>query len=236
MKTLISKAEIEEIGESLISKYIGDKPDVVFCTDIEGFITDFLHYNIEYLEIADDDKLGFLSDGISTIDVIDEGVRKTILLPVGYIIIARKLLSTIHSGKRRFTLAHEAAHILICRMCPLYTGALYRRDFCVEREYNAAQLHERLNCAEMQADSLASVLLMPRFLVERVKDKIFGDRPIVQYGNAVFTGDDKLAIDEMADTLGVTFHSLIIRLRTLKMIQYKDIEEFIDTELSFGGN
>lgn len=238
MKTLVSGDEIEEVGGSLIAEYIGRQRGSVLCTDIEGFIKDYLHHQIEYLEFAEDDadKIGFLSDGISTLCVFESGKKKTILLPKGFIVIDKRLLSADNSGKRRFTLAHEAAHVIMTRLCPLYTGPLFKREFDCEREYNALQLHERLNIIEAQVDALASVLLMPRFLVEQAFAKYCSRKSVTQYGEYSFSRSDKLAIQNMADSLGVSFCALLIRLRKLKLIEYRDISEFISKELVFEGD
>ena len=50
MKTLVTNAEIEEVGESLIRRFIGKRKPPPNCIDIEGFITDYLHLPVVYLE------------------------------------------------------------------------------------------------------------------------------------------------------------------------------------------
>ena len=98
MKTLVSNKEIEEVGESLMLKYLlGKKPPP--CV---------------YTTIAEDDrdKIGFISDGIYPLQVMREGRWETVIYPKGTIVIDRFLLQPDKSAQRRFTLAHEAAHVI----------------------------------------------------------------------------------------------------------------------------
>ena len=170
MKTLVTNAEIEEVGESLILKYLGTRQSMVRCVDIEGFIQEHLRLPIEYADIREDDldKIGFVSDGIYPLHVLIKGKRQKVLYPKGTIVIDRYLLRAEKSGQRRFTLAHEAAHIIFERMCPTAIGPCFNRFYDREREYGIEELREHLNLCEMQTDRLASVLLMPRPLVERI--------------------------------------------------------------------
>lgn len=86
---------------------------------------------------------------------------------------------------------------------------------------------------ETQTDRMASVLLMPRFLVERLLKRFHSGAPIPIYGSWAMRGEDKLGIQKMADCMGVTFTALLIRLKTLGMTEQRDISEYLDSELAF---
>lgn len=47
MKTLVNAAEMEEVGENIIRKYLGRRKYPPRCIDIEGFLQDYLHLRIE---------------------------------------------------------------------------------------------------------------------------------------------------------------------------------------------
>ena len=53
MKTLVTNAELEQVGEGLIRKYMGEKHPPPRCVDIEGFISDYLRLSIVYASIAE---------------------------------------------------------------------------------------------------------------------------------------------------------------------------------------
>ena len=114
MKTLVTNAELEQVGEGLIRKYMGEKHPPPRCVDIEGFISDYLRLSIVYASIAetDRDKIGFLSDGRYPLKVYENGRTVERVFPAGTVVIDRYLLREDRSGQRRFTLAHEAAHLI----------------------------------------------------------------------------------------------------------------------------
>jgi len=237
LKTLVTNAELEQVGEGLIRKYIGDKHPPPRCIDIEGFISDFLHLPIVYAPIAetDRDKIGFLSDGKYPLKVYEGGQIVERVFPVGTVVIDRFLLRDDRSGQRRFTLAHEAAHIIFERMSPLAPGPCFNRYFDAEQSYSIYELRDRLNLCETQTDRLASVLLMPRFLTERTLAEHTGGHLIPVYGNGVLKSRDKVTVQTMANELGVSFSALLNRLRVLARLDYRDISEYIDSEMRFGG-
>lgn len=235
MKTLVTNAEIEEVGQNLIRFFIGNREPPPNCIDIEGFIEDYLHLPIVYARIAekDRDKLGFVSDGKYPLAVFEGGKKVSIVYPAGTIVIDRYLLRADKSAQRRFTLAHEAAHVIFERMSPTAAGPRFNRYFDREHEYSVAELREHFNLCETQTDRLASVLLMPEFLVIRTLCN-FRDGTFVRlYGDNVMSSEDKLSVQKMADCLGVSFSALRIRLKELGLVDYRDMSEYFATEMAF---
>lgn len=235
MKTLVSNKEIEEVGENLILNYVGKKRTLSRCIDIEGFISDFLHLPIVYVTIAenDKDKIGFISDGAYPLQILEDGKEKEVIYPKGTIVIDRFLLRPDYSGQRRFTLAHEAAHIIFERMSPTAVGPCFNRYYDREKRYSFQELQEHLDICEAQTDRLASVLLMPQFLVVRVMEEEQQSKKIPLYGSTVLRSSDKLTIQNMADGIGVTFTALLIRLRELHFIEHRNLSEYLETEMIF---
>ncbi|WP_162608936.1 ImmA/IrrE family metallo-endopeptidase [Butyricicoccus pullicaecorum] len=237
MKTLVTNAELEQVGEGLIRKYMGEKHPPPRCVDIEGFISDYLRLSIVYASIAetDRDKIGFLSDGRYPLKVYENGRTVERVFPAGTVVIDRYLLREDRSGQRRFTLAHEAAHLIFERMSPLAPGPCFNRYFDAEQNYSISELRERFNLCETQTDRLASVLLMPRFLTERTLAEHTDGRPIPVYGSGVITSRDKVTVQTMANAMGVSFSALLNRLRELGRLDYRNISEYIESEMCFGG-
>jgi len=103
----------------------------------------------------------------------------------------------------------------------------------VERKSIFQELQEHLNICEAQTDRLASVLLMPRFLVVQVVKEERQGKNIPLYGSTVLKSGDKLSVQNMANQMGVTFTALLIRLRELCLIEYRSISEYIETVMAF---
>ena len=239
MKTLVTNNELELVGECLIYKYITEyQKRYPKSVDIEGFITEFLHLPIVYTTIADGDldKVGFTSDGSYPLKVHENGTVVEKVYPKGTVVIDNYLLRTDKSGRRRFTLAHEAAHVIFERMSPSAPGPCFNRGFDKDQNYTATELHERLNFCEVQTDRLASVLLMPRFLVEEVMKKYRNGAPIPLYANSVMRKQDKLSVQKMADILGVSYTAFMTRLKHLHLVEHRNMEEYLALEMNFGGN
>lgn len=238
MKTFVTYNEMEQVGESLIRKYISNRQPPPRCVDIEGFITEYLKLPIKYVNIAeqDKDKIGFVSDGKYYLRVSEQGQIVERVYPKGTVVIDRYLLSADLSGQRRFTLAHEAAHVIFERMSPTAPGPCFNRCFDSERFYDLQQLQKRLNLVETQTDRLASILLMPAFMVVQTLHKYNRGNPISIFGDGVLRSTDKITIQHMANEMGVSFSAMLTRLRVLKHTEHRELSEYIEMEMNFGGD
>lgn len=236
MKSLISSAEIEELGEKLIRDYIGGR-EPPHCVDIEGFLTEYLQLPLRYESMAetDPDKIGFVSDGAYPLKIRGRDGIEEKVFPKGTVVIDRFLLRPGESGRRRFTIAHEGAHILLDRMSPIPVQPRFSRVFACEQQYDAKELFARFNLNEIQSDEMAAVLLMPRFLIARSLDEFADGKPIPLYGSNVFDPSDKLVLQRMADAMGVSYTALVIRLRGLGLLERHDLSEYVEKQFRAGG-
>ena len=66
--------------------------------------------------------------------------------------------------------------------------------------------------------------------------KFNGGRRLPVYGETVFHPREKVILQKMASSLGVSFTALVIRLRGLGMLSRHSIGEYIGSELRFGGD
>jgi len=235
MKNLVTTREIEQVGESLIIKFMGNTS--LLKVDIERFIRTFLHLKIIYTNIAEEDvdKIGFLSDGIYPLKIYENGSIIERIYLKGTIVLDRYLLSQDNANKRRFVLAHEAAHVIYERMNPHSPKAAFNRCFDNTREYTVEELQKRFNLCETQVDRLASVLLMPNHLVQAALFHYNGGRNIRVYGNGVLKSCDKLTVASIAESMGVSLRRILSRMSDLGYLEHRDINEYIETEMNFGG-
>jgi Zn-dependent peptidase ImmA (M78 family) len=96
-----------------------------------------------------------------------------------------------------------------------------------DEQYNKAELCEMMSLDEWAADRGAAALLMPRQLVCATSKLMFGSKEIPIFGNNILMNDDKQRIIEMADYLGVSFTSLLIRMKELKLFKYHSMDQYI---------
>lgn len=238
MSNYLSRAELDEISEGLIQVYVekhGNK--AIHNIDIEHFITKFLMLRIEYTDFAEDDtgKVGFLADGETPLWIYQNGKIVPFLFSKDTIVLDKYLLAVKEQGRRRFTLAHEAAHYILGKMYAVSDEACFHTEYDKERGYTKEELAQMFSLVERQADTMGASLLMPKFVVENALGKFTQSKPIKIYGDTTFSMRDKSIIRNMANYLGVSYTALLIRLKNLKMLEYHDISEYISKELQMGG-
>jgi len=231
---LLSGAELDKLGEQIVKEYLGDRE--VRCLDVEDFIQSYLKLPILYDSIAEKDvgKIGFIADGKTPLWVNGSNGPVQRIYRAGTIVIDKYLLNVQEMGRRRFTLAHEAAHFVLDRTLPVPKAA-FSHQYDPEREYSPEDLSRQFGISEWQADTLASTLLMPRKLVENALEVWNEGKPIQIFGQTVTSYDTKMKLRGMAYRLGVSISALMIRLRKLGLLENRDLSEYVREDLGLGG-
>ena len=129
MKALTSFQELDALGSALVRDYFKKTHRWnSMSLDIEGFIKDYLCLDIVYESFAEEDKskIGFSADGRMPLLVYRDGDPCAVVYPKDTLVIDRFLQRNEESGRRRFTLAHEAAHNILGRHVPLQMAGRMR--------------------------------------------------------------------------------------------------------------
>ena len=234
----MSRAELEEISEGLITAYANKFSNrVIQSIDIEHFITEFLMLRIEYAFFAEDDagRIGFLADGATPLLVHQDGKIIPFVFPKDTIVLDKFLLAEKEQGRRRFTMAHEASHHILSKMYAMPSEGRFHAEYDSERSYSKEELAQMFASVEWQADTMGASLLMPRRIIENALAKYNQSNPIKVYGDNTITSKDKAVIRRMAAYIGVSYTALVIRLRDMGLFEYHNILEYISNELNLGG-
>ena len=237
MNSLVSFRELDSLGEGLVKDYAKKTHRWnSMCLDIEGFITEYLGLNIVYETIAEEDKskLGFLADGADPLKVNRVGKDSLVVFPKGTIVIELFLTRTSESARKRFTLAHEAAHAILERHVPLQTGSHFQSEFDSTAHYSREDILRMFSINESCANRLGAALLMPEYRMDRALKRYNDGNKLVCYGG-VFPQQEKLVMQKMANALGVSTAAMSNRVRELKMVEGKPINSYIREILRFGG-
>lgn len=237
MKNLISRVEAEELCNGLVLQYLGKDLPIPSCIDIDDFVKSFLHCNIVYENIAEDDRdrIGFTSDGKREIHVMRKGKIVSIVYPKNTIVLDKYLLNRNEEYHRRFILGHEAGHVLANKVNPVSAGCFYNFANKNYVNYSIDYMRERYSINEWQANMFAAALLMPRFLMMKTLKKYNGGRRLPVYGENIFHPREKAIINKMMRALQVSYTALVIRLKELGMLSHHEISEYIQMELGLGG-
>ena len=240
MKRFTSKDEIENLCEAMIKDFFKSKHYTnVMCVDIEAFVREYLGVPIVYETFAEPDpgRVGFLSDGKRPLMVNRGGKVEEIVFPPRTAVIEKFLLSPKESARKRFTIAHEGAHDVMGRHIPLQASpmAAFHSEYDPEMMYTGDMLKEMLSVNECFTNRAAACFLMPGFLVARVLKRHNNQKKVIVYDNGILSQNQKLLIQKMADTLGVSYTAFYHRLGELDLFDRRPIEEYLHSGLCYGG-
>ena len=76
-------------------------------------------------------------------------------------------------------------------------------------------------------DRLGASIIMARFLVNEVLERRNRGNMVISYEGAIFPPKSKLAIQRMANDLGVSYSAMINRLRELKLLEIRPVGEYL---------
>ena len=240
MKRFTSNDEIEDLCEAMIKDFFKSKHYTnVMCVDIEAFVKEYLGVPIVYESFAEPDpgRVGFLSDGKRPLMVRRNGKVEEITFPPRTAVIERFLLGPRESARKRFIIAHEGAHDVLDRHIPLQTSpmAAFHSEYDPEMTYTGDMLKEMLSVNECFTNRAAACFLMPGFLVARVLKRHNKEKKVIVYDNGILSQDQKILIQKMADTLGVSYTAFYHRLGELDLFDRRPIEEYLHSSLCYGG-
>ena len=240
MKRFTSNDDLENLCEAMIKDFFRSKHYTnVMCVDIEAFVREYLGVPIVYETFAEPDpgRVGFLSDGKRPLLVRKDNKVEPVVYPARTAVIEKYLLNPKESARKRFTISHEGAHDVLGRHIPLQTSsaAAFHSEFDPEMSYTQDMLKELLSINECFTNRAAACLLMPRFLVERVLKRHNDSRKVILYENGILSQDQKILIQKMADTLGVSYTAFFYRLTELSLFDKRPVEEYLHTGLHYGG-
>ncbi len=239
MKRFTSNDEIENLCEAMIKDFFKSRHYTnVVCVDIEAFVKEYLGVPIVYETFAEDDpgRIGFLSDGKRPLTVRRGDIVEKVVFPARTMVIERFLLTQKESARKRFSIAHEGAHDILERHIPIQSSPLaaFHSEFDPEMTYSPDMLKEMMSVNECFANRAAACLLMPRFLVMRVMRRYTKTNRVILYDDGVLAQDQKLLVQKMADTLGVSYTAFYLRLQELDLFDRRPIEEYIHRKLCYG--
>ena len=106
----------------------------------------------------------------------------------------------------------------------------FQRTFDAERSYSLEEMRRQFNLVEMQADKLAASLLMPPFVINAALKDFNNGNKIRIFGDQVLAPEERTKLNKMAAQIGVSFTALLIRLRQFDMIEYRSLDEYIDSQ------
>ena len=91
-----------------------------------------------------------------------------------------------------------------------------------------------MGICEWQTNAMAAALLMPRFIVQQTISRYTKSEKLPVFGKTIFDKKTEDIIVNMAKDLNVSVSALKYRLKTLDLLEYNDISEYISKCLNIG--
>lgn len=233
MKKYYSGSELDEIGDAIVRKFYKDAKSLPASVDIDKLVEEHLGLRICYRSIAETPaRYGFLSDGTFPLWVSNNGKIVQETFPKGTIVIEKAFLNPNEDGRRRFTIAHEAAHFILDSFV---AKASFNTVFDKQEQYSKEELIALFSPNEYQVDRLAAALLMPTYLFAYNYALRFPKSTIKVYGSETISVEDDVLIKMFANSMRVSKQAMMIRLKTSGKFEYRPMEEFVG-DVGVGGN
>lgn len=224
---ILSHAKIEEIAAAVIKDFnlffFGEKASEARSmpqgTPIDQFASEYLRLKISFEKLSVDGSLCGLTAYEDTEYAIEENsVSRIIPLKRNQVLLDSSFIAPSNvrklCGKRRFTLAHECAHQLLFHLESEDTKAACRKLYAERRTYSLRDLKSNEDWNEWQANVLGAAILMPQEEVELAMWRFASMNPIQNFEGWLLQ-KDKIIVNMMCETFGVSKAALLIRLRHL---------------------
>ena len=226
--TYISYEEQDELGSAIVNSRESETEKKKAYVDIVSLARSF-GLTVRYDSFAEHDTTrdGFLSDGIDPLKVWRSGKRTDKVFPEGTVVIDRSLKEPEMENRLRYTIAHEVAHHI---NSVHQSSGCFHSEFDSQRMYSNIELKRILSINEMQANSLAGILLTPSHKLKRVFRVVTGGKMLTQYGDRTIDADTRAKIAEMASMMKVSFSVMRIRLERLGLFERLPRDRYVEDE------
>lgn len=228
----LDDTRINELTEAIIIDYLktkGQVPESIVCVDIEGLASEYFGFNIVYDNFAEDNpnRIAFCANGVKPIKVFRNKKPTSIVYPDNTIVLDKYLLKVENSTSRRFSIGHELGHKILSRVTAEHHSGRYNSMFDNEMTYTIDEMRMQFSICEIEANKVSAALLLPKFLLENTLIRTIEKDKFTVYGEYQMLPDDSYKFKEMAEDLGVSPVTLQIRLKNCKMLEYKDMSEYL---------
>ena len=227
----LDKADFDDIAYEILDEYLPDALNSPRVVDINYLIKDCLYLNVFSKNITvDKSVLGLIAFENATLPCYNLAFNRTQMeLQAGDIVIDLSLSGKQMKLRRRFTLAHEAAHWILHRSyhSPVNQQFEFRKPYEETLASNLEMRFQRIftdsDREEWQANSLAAAILMPENVF---RDAAFDSKLAshVTKGKITFVDseDYKEFLNYLSDIFEVSRQAAEIRLEQLGIIDFRE--------------
>ena len=232
---ILSKEEIDGIGEQYVKAFCPEVLSHPAPVDIESFVENYLGITPDYQYLSNNGiYLGMtVFNDTNVVPIFDPGTGRAeyISAKARTIIIDNRLLEESQQHRYRFTLGHEAGHDIFHSaffgynpdQLPLFdmgTAPMIQcRTDCGSTSKKTPKFWDDHDWMEWHANRLSSAILMPRSAVERLVEGVRSERrDSIRRATMVFS---------VMEAFDVSFEAAMYRLKDLGFIPKNDTTNFM---------
>lgn len=236
---ILSRGQIEAIGEAVIqdfeqncrSKYDSIDEQMQNATSIEQFAADYLGLDVSMTELSPDGSICGLTAYTDTkCRVSSGGTTRILQLHRKMVLLDSHLAGPYHTGRRRFTLAHECAHQILFSMEDEATRRARKTVYARCASYSLRELKTREDWNEWQANVLAAAILIPIGRLKQVRCQLAQTEPIKCYGPKL-EPSSHIEVEALSNIFCVSKTAMLIRLRQIGAVVDRPESEYRSSSL-----
>ena len=219
----LSRRDLELLGDRVTKAYMDlpeNKGKQIFRIDPELLCERLLGLKLDYRHLSEDGSILGLTafEGIGVDLPWDDEDDSVYYLDGKTVLIESDLRESIElSGRKNFTIAHEASHQILKMVYPKEYGTKPHAPQLHFYRANSMRNRPISDWEEWQSNTLASFVLLPRFLVEQAM-ALFAVGSGIKILNRLFYKEDSDKFVCMSELLGCSKAALAIRMKQMGCI------------------
>ena len=227
---VLSKGQIELICNILTDAYMErhmSHANGVYEIDIEDLVVNQLGCKIVYENISQAaDSIGFTSNGIKPLKVTRDGHVEEVVFEKDTIVLDNCLNLPGNSNRKRFTIGHEAGHVIKSRLYGTNESKFHHAGGVLIE--TREEMDERFSISEVEANNIAANLLMPESTIKLLMEVLYKSEKLIQYDEFFLDGVDSSKVSVLASIMGVSFTAMFYRLKSLGFIERGVLATYVE--------
>lgn len=195
---------------------------------IERFAEDWLGLEVSMTELSLDGSICGLTAYTDTeYNVLNGSSMRSIPLRRKQILLDSHLAGPLHTGRRRFTLAHECAHQILFTLEDSATQNERQAAYAQRSSYSLRELKIKEDWDEWQANVLAAAILIPINKLKDVRCQMSQTKSLQCYGTKL-DARSYADLDALCNAFLVSKSAMLIRLRQIGAVVDRPASEWCD--------
>ena len=131
-----------------------------------------------------------------------------------------------NNNRKRFTIGHEAGHVIKSRLYGTNESRFYHAGGVLIETRD--EMDERFSISEVEANNIAANLLMPESTIKLLMEVLYKSEKLIQYDECFLDRVDSSKVSVLASIMGVSFTAMFYRLKSLGFVERGVLATFVE--------